>query len=57
MQERAGTEKDLHHEVVGLLRIDQLILRAPGDLQIVVFSPRDQETEDRLRRLTPRQQG
>ncbi|WP_405016863.1 helix-turn-helix transcriptional regulator [Kitasatospora sp. NBC_00070] len=51
VQERAGSAKDIAHETAGLLRIDQLVLRAEEDLQLVVFLPRDQETSDRLGRL------
>ncbi|MFF2045372.1 helix-turn-helix transcriptional regulator [Kitasatospora sp. NPDC058170] len=53
VQERAGAEKDLLHEEVGLLRTDQLVLRAPDGLQLLVLSPRDAETGERLRRLAP----
>lgn len=53
MQERIGTAKDLNHETLGMLRIDQVVLQAPGELHLVVLSPRDAETEARLRRLTP----
>ncbi|MCX5213611.1 helix-turn-helix transcriptional regulator [Kitasatospora sp. NBC_00240] len=55
VQERSGTEKDLVHEVLGPLRIDQLVLRAQGEpqLELVVFAPRDEETAERLRRLVP----
>ncbi|MFD0257022.1 helix-turn-helix transcriptional regulator [Kitasatospora indigofera] len=55
VQERSGTEKDLEHEVLGLLRIDQLVLRAQGEpqLELVVLAPRDEETAERLRRLAP----
>ncbi|WP_457028196.1 helix-turn-helix transcriptional regulator [Kitasatospora sp. P5_F3] len=52
VQERGGTAKDLAHETVGLLRIDQLVLQASEGFQLVVFSPRDPETTDRLRLLT-----
>ncbi|GAA0655585.1 helix-turn-helix transcriptional regulator [Kitasatospora atroaurantiaca] len=53
VQERIGTAKDLNHETLGMLRIDQVVLQAPGELHLVVLSPRDAETEARLRRLTP----
>ena len=55
VQERSGTEKDLEHEVLGLLRIDQLVLLAPGEpqLELVVMAPRDEETAQRLGRLVP----
>ncbi|MFB7614562.1 helix-turn-helix transcriptional regulator [Kitasatospora sp. NPDC056181] len=53
VQERAGVEKDVLHEELGLLRIDQLVLRAEGGLQLVVLSPRDAETGERLRALAP----
>ncbi|MGW6919631.1 helix-turn-helix transcriptional regulator [Kitasatospora sp. NPDC054939] len=53
VQERAGTAKDLVHETLGLLRIDQVVLQAPGALQLVVLAPRDAETDERLRRLAP----
>ncbi|BFV59934.1 helix-turn-helix transcriptional regulator [Kitasatospora sp. CMC57] len=51
VQERAGTAKDIAHETVGLLRIDQLVLRTEGDVQLVVLLPRDPETAERLRLL------
>ncbi|GAA3018888.1 helix-turn-helix transcriptional regulator [Kitasatospora albolonga] len=51
ISERSGTAKDLAHETLGLLRIDQLVLQAPDGFQLVVFSPRDQETTERLRGL------
>ncbi|MFI5530440.1 helix-turn-helix domain-containing protein [Kitasatospora sp. NPDC051853] len=51
ISERAGTAKDLAHETLGLLRIDQLVLQAPDGFQLVVFSPRDEETTGRLRGL------
>ncbi|WP_431677966.1 helix-turn-helix transcriptional regulator [Kitasatospora sp. KL5] len=53
VSEKAGTEKEVRHEVVGVLRLDQVVLRAPGGLQVVVASPRDEETGERLRRLVP----
>ncbi|MFC8453260.1 helix-turn-helix transcriptional regulator [Kitasatospora sp. NPDC057223] len=55
-QERSGTEKELVHEVLGLLRIDQLVLLASGEpqLELVVLAPRDGETAERLGRLVPR---
>ncbi|MFD5086588.1 helix-turn-helix transcriptional regulator [Kitasatospora sp. NPDC058406] len=51
--ERAGVEKDLLHEELGMLRIDQVVLQASGGLQLVVLTARDAETGDRLRRLAP----
>ncbi|MEV8093839.1 helix-turn-helix transcriptional regulator [Kitasatospora sp. NPDC085879] len=53
VSERAGTEKVVQHETVGLLRLDQVVLSAPGGLQLVVVAPRDEETGERLRRLVP----
>ncbi|GAA2748611.1 MULTISPECIES: helix-turn-helix transcriptional regulator [Kitasatospora] len=53
VREKAGTEKELEHETVGLLRIDQVVLRAPGGFQLVVFAPRDTDTAERLRALVP----
>ncbi|GAA4995108.1 helix-turn-helix transcriptional regulator [Kitasatospora paranensis] len=51
--ERVGTAKELRHEVVGELRIDQVVLRAPGGFQLVVFSPRDEQSARRMGRLVP----
>ncbi|MET8546245.1 helix-turn-helix transcriptional regulator [Kitasatospora sp. NPDC004799] len=51
--ERAGTEKVIRHEEVGPLRIDQHVLMAAEGLQLIVMSPHDADTEERLRRLAP----
>jgi PAS domain-containing protein len=48
VQDRTGHAKDLEHERLGALRFDQIALRAPDGLQLVVLSPRDLETADRL---------
>ncbi|MBV6699551.1 helix-turn-helix transcriptional regulator [Kitasatospora aureofaciens] len=53
VEERAGAEKDIRHEELGLLRVDQHVLQSPGGLQLVVLAPRDAETDGRLRRLAP----
>ncbi|MER7754080.1 helix-turn-helix transcriptional regulator [Kitasatospora sp. NPDC097643] len=53
VEERAGAEKVIRHEELGLLRIDEHVLQAPGGLQLVVLAPRDAETADRLSRLGP----
>ncbi|GAA4844176.1 helix-turn-helix transcriptional regulator [Kitasatospora terrestris] len=53
VSERAGTEKELDHETVGRLNLDQVVLRAADGLQLVVVSPRDRETAERLRALVP----
>ncbi|GLW70616.1 transcriptional regulator [Kitasatospora phosalacinea] len=52
VRERVGTEKDLQHETAGLLRLDQVVLGAPGGLRLVVLAPRDAATADRLHALT-----
>ncbi|MFE0460846.1 helix-turn-helix transcriptional regulator [Kitasatospora sp. NPDC058965] len=52
VQERAGTAKDVLHERLGPLSFDQIVLRAPGDLQLVIMSPRDEATAARLPLLT-----
>ncbi|MFE9421701.1 helix-turn-helix transcriptional regulator [Kitasatospora sp. NPDC006697] len=52
VQDRAGAAKDLLHERLGPLRFDQVVLVAPDALQLVVLSPRDAETADRLPLLT-----
>ncbi|MET9178757.1 helix-turn-helix transcriptional regulator [Kitasatospora aureofaciens] len=51
--ERSGAEKVLRHEELGVLRIDQHVLLAAEGLQLIVMSPRDAETAERLRRLAP----
>ncbi|MEU3564531.1 helix-turn-helix transcriptional regulator [Kitasatospora sp. NPDC006786] len=51
--ERSGTEKVIRHERVGVLRIDQHVLLAAEGLQLIVMSPRDAGTEERLRTLAP----
>ncbi|WP_035850434.1 helix-turn-helix transcriptional regulator [Kitasatospora azatica] len=48
VQDRSGTAKDLIHEQLGPLHFDQVLLRAPDGLQLVVLSPRDEATADRL---------
>ncbi|GAA1088071.1 helix-turn-helix transcriptional regulator [Kitasatospora arboriphila] len=53
VSEKTGCEKEVRHEAVGVLRLDQVVLRAPGGLQLVVAAPRDEETRERLRRLVP----
>ncbi|MGW2249645.1 helix-turn-helix transcriptional regulator [Kitasatospora sp. NPDC001660] len=53
VEERGGAQKVLRHEELGLLRIDQHVLQASGGLQLVVLSPRDAETDERLRLLAP----
>jgi transcriptional regulator with XRE-family HTH domain len=52
VQDRKGADKDLEHERLGPLRFDQIVLRAPDGLQLVVLSPRDLATADRLPLLT-----
>jgi transcriptional regulator with XRE-family HTH domain len=51
VQERVGAAKEVLHEELGLLSLDQIVLRAPDELQLVVLSPRDEPTADRLRLL------
>ncbi|WP_371482358.1 helix-turn-helix transcriptional regulator [Kitasatospora sp. NBC_00315] len=55
VQQRSGTEKDLEHEELGLLRIDQAVLLAQAEprLELVVFAPRDEATARRFHRLAP----
>ncbi|MEU9128608.1 helix-turn-helix transcriptional regulator [Kitasatospora sp. NPDC048540] len=53
VEERAGVEKDLEHEVLGPLHFDQVVLSAPGELELVVFSPREAGTAARVRLLAP----
>ncbi|GAA1982864.1 helix-turn-helix transcriptional regulator [Kitasatospora viridis] len=55
VQDRAGAAKDLLHEELGVLRFDQVVLAAPGGLELVVFSPRDAATESLLPLLTAQQ--
>ncbi|WP_181442134.1 helix-turn-helix transcriptional regulator [Streptomyces tateyamensis] len=52
VQERAGTAKDLLHERLGPLCLDQIVLRAPEDLQLVILQARDEATAARLPHLT-----
>ncbi|WP_354639487.1 helix-turn-helix transcriptional regulator [Kitasatospora camelliae] len=53
VREKTGASKELRHETVGLLRIDQVVLRAPDGFQLVLFAPQDATTESRLRQLAP----
>ncbi|MEV7021761.1 helix-turn-helix transcriptional regulator [Kitasatospora sp. NPDC093558] len=53
VEERGGARKVLWHEELGALRIDQHVLQVPGGLQLVVLSPQDAETDERLRLLAP----
>ncbi len=55
VQERSGNEKDIEHEELGLLRIDQVVLlaQAAPRLELVVLAPRDEDTAGRLRHLAP----
>ncbi|MCX4749758.1 helix-turn-helix transcriptional regulator [Kitasatospora sp. NBC_01287] len=52
VQDRSNAPvKELRHEAVGLLRIEQLTLRAPDELQLLVLTPSDEESDQRMRLL------